>query len=65
MSFSINGSTSLRGDNRELYRNVFYDSLPPIMSRSSNPAMPAGNVFKLYLSFIWSPGRFLVQNLLE
>lgn len=39
-------------------------SPPAIISRSSKPAIPAGNVFRLYLSLIWSPGRFLVQNLL-
>lgn len=38
------------------------NSLP--ISTSSKPAMPAGSVFKLYLSRIRSPGRFLVQNLL-
>ena len=34
------------------------------MSISSKPAIPVGNVFKLYLSRIESPGRFRVQNLL-
>lgn len=45
-----------------LFFSKFY--LLPAISISSSPAILPGSVFKLYLSRIKSPGRFLVQNLL-